>query len=93
MAREHGVSWVARRLRLDYYKLKRLSLEWGSTVQAKKASDCPPTFVEMALPAPSSEAAVCRVELRKGQGATMTVQWPNDTAVVLRLVEAFWRRT
>ena len=93
MAQTHGVSCVARRLHLDYYKLKRLSLEWRSASKAKKASECPPAFVEVALPAPGPETAVCRVELRDGQGGTMRVDLPNDSGAVLKLVETFWRRT
>jgi hypothetical protein len=93
LARNQGVSHVARRLRLDYYKLKRLSSGWVSASQAKESSECPPAFVEMALPAPSPEAGVCRVELRDGQGGTMRVDLPNDSGAVLKLVETFWRRT
>ena len=93
LGRTHGLSRVARRLHLDYYKLKRLSSDRGSASPAKKASDCRPAFVEMALPAPSPEAAVCRVELRNGQGGTMRVDLPNDSGAVLKLVETFWRRT
>jgi hypothetical protein len=35
----------------------------------------------------------CRVELRNPQGATMTLHLPGDTAVVVALAEAFWRRS
>ena len=93
LARTRGVSHVARRLRLDYYKLKRLSSDWGSGTPDREASDCRPAFVEMSLPTLSPGAGVCRVELRDGQGGTMRVDLPNDPGAVLKLVETFWRRT
>jgi hypothetical protein len=87
------LSRVARALRLDYYKLQRLSSTSERGARAKNASACPPGFVELPSPAPVAVAAACRVELRNGQGGTMTVHLPNDTAAVLGLVEAFWRRS
>jgi len=93
LGRTHGLSQVARGLRLDYNKLQRLSAGRARVAVGPSASTCPPGFVEMPYPSPSAEPGVCRVELGNGQGATMTVHLPNDTTAVLRLVEAFWRQS
>ena len=91
LGRTHGLSRVARCLGLDYHKLQRLSTDSEDGAVAKRSPACPPGFVEMPLPSVNVEPAACRVELRNGQGGTMTVQLPNDTTVILRLVEVFWR--
>ena len=93
LGRTHGLSRVARALCLDYHKLQRLSTDSEDGAVAKGSPACPPGFVEMPLPSVNVEPAACRVELRNGQGATMTVHLPNDTTAVLRLVEAFWRQS
>jgi len=93
LGRTHGLSQVARGLRLDYNKLQRLSAGRASMRVGESVSACPPGFVEMSLASVNAEPGVCRVELGNGQGATMTVHLPNDTTAVLRLVEAFWRQS
>jgi len=93
-ARTHGLSRVARRLRLDYYKLQR----WASgpvrrAATPKPVAACPEGFVELPWRASAPGPMACRVELRNPQGATMTLHLPGDTAVVVALAEAFWRRS
>lgn len=92
LARTHGLSCVARSLRLDYYKLQRLHAEETLRTVLPRASACPPGFVELASPSPMTGPAPCRVELRNRRGATMTLHLPHDLAAVLALVKAFWRR-
>jgi hypothetical protein len=93
LGRTHGLSRVARALRLDYHKLQRLSQDRARVAVGPSASACPPGFVEMRYASLGAEPGTCRVELGNGQGATMTVHLPNDTRAVLRLVEAFWRQS
>ena len=85
LARTHGLSRVARRLRLDYDKLQR-----GAS---RPVAACPEGFVELPWRASAPGPMTCRVELRNPQGATMTLHLPGDTAVVVALAEAFWRRS
>lgn len=92
LARTHGLSCVARSLRLDYSKLQRLHAEGGPRTVPPRASASPPGFVELPSPSPMTGAAPCRVELHHRRGATMTLHLPYDPAAVLALVEAFWRR-
>jgi hypothetical protein len=93
LARTQGLSRVARGLRLDYYKLQRLICDTARAAAPKSTSVCPPGFVEMACPSPVGGPTACRVELRNRRGATMTLHLPNDTAAVVTLAEAFWRRS
>ncbi len=92
LACTHGLSCVARSLRLDYYKLQRLHAEETLKTVRPRASAGPPGFVELPSPSPLTGAAPCRVELHHCRGATMTLHLSHDPAVVLALVEAFWRR-
>jgi len=87
LSRTHGLSRVARTLRLDFYKLRRRS------VQAPSSS--PPGFVEipwMGLAA-GAGSRPCTVELSDAQGAKMTVQLAGETPVLVALAEAFWRQS
>lgn len=81
----HGVSSVARTLRLDYYKLRGRSKH--------RRSMRAPGFVELPPPALSllSDSA-CSVELTDERGGKMTVHLPNDRPVLLAMVQAFWKR-
>jgi hypothetical protein len=95
LARTQGLSQVARRLRLDYYRLQREasgSVEWAMPT-AKPVAASPEGFVELPWRASAPGPTVCRAELRNAQGATMTLQLPGDTAAVVALAEAFWRRS
>jgi len=89
LATTHGVGQVARTLRLDYNKLKRRVPQ----DPAHSGPIAPPSFVEIpprALFAPAS--AMCRIELSDSAGAKMTVELPCDSAALVGLAQAFWRR-
>ena len=90
LARAEGVSRVSRALRLDYYKLKRLT----SSTPAPPVSVVPPTFVELALipPCGSEFSRVCRIELEDGTGAKVRMAVPGDGTTLVALAQAFWRR-
>lgn len=69
LAARHGVSPVARALRLDFYELKR-------RVAAARG---PRAFVEI-VPASSGAARECRVELEDPSGMKMRVAWEASGA-------------
>ncbi len=89
LATTHGVGLVARSLRLDYNKLKR-QVPPAATAGLPSA---PPTFVELRprewLP---QTATACRIELSDRHGAKMTLELPWDSATVVGVAQAFWRR-
>ena len=95
LARTHGLSPVARCLRLDYDKLRQRS--WASALPAaqRPAPPCPEGFVEIpwAGSAAAPGAAAARIELRDAQGRTMTLHVPGEAAVLVALAESFWRRS
>lgn len=93
LVRTHGLSRVARRLRLDYYKLQRGASGPMRPPTSKPIAGCPEGFVELPWKASAPGPMACRVELRNPQGATMTLHLPGDTALVVALAEAFWRRS
>jgi hypothetical protein len=88
LALTHGVGPVARTLRLDYNKLKR---QVSPPTQAVPVA--PASFVELQprewLP---PVATACRIELSDPQGAKMTLELPCDSATVVGVAQAFWRR-
>ena len=88
LALTHGVGPVARALRLDYNKLKR---QVPPPTQAAPLAAAP--FVELRprewLP---QVAAACRIEVSDPQGAKMTLELPCDSATVVGVAQAFWRR-
>jgi hypothetical protein len=89
LAGTYGVGYVARSLRLDYNKLKRLV----PPAPNPSARVVTPAFVELPLPASSPRAAtVCRIELSDLTGAKLTVELPCDPTTVVGLAQAFWRR-
>jgi hypothetical protein len=89
LAVTHGVGPVARTLRLDYSKLKR------QVPQASAAGlpSAPAAFVELRphqwLP---QATTACRIELSDRHGAKMTLELPCDSATVVGVAQAFWRR-
>ena len=88
LALTHGVGPVARALRLDYNKLKR-----QVPPSAQAAPLAPASFVELQprewLP---RAATLCRIELSDPEGAKMTLELPCDSATVVGVAQAFWRR-
>ena len=86
LARTHGVSRVAQTLHLDFYRLRRRS------IQAPPAPA--PGFVEIPWTSLTAPAATgpCTVELSDAQGGKMSVQLAVDSPVLVALAEAFWRR-
>ncbi len=87
LARAHGVSFVARALRLEYYALKR-HLE-ASLPSPGPASQVIPAFIEIAMP-PRPAAAECFVEMERPDGGRMRVRLADQQSVVA-LSESFWR--
>ncbi len=90
-ARSHGISLVARMLRLDYYTLKRRAT-------AKPDSPTPvqtpsTKFVEIDF-APSPAMPGCTIELEDRSGTKMTMRLASGgVADLVTLAEAFWRRS
>jgi hypothetical protein len=82
-AREHGVYLVAKALRLEYGKLKRI-------VEAGPApTGTPPTFLEL-VPPPAVAVPECLVEL-EGPRGKMRIQWKGTTPPDLAgLSRALW---
>src|SRR5262245_57246917 len=90
LARAHGISPVARALRLDYYSLKR-HLD-GGRGNGVPAGGGRPLFFELETRnLPGLEEY--RVELEAPSGAKMTIRLPRAANFELvSLVEAFWKR-
>jgi len=90
LARALGVSQVSRRLRLGYHKLSR----WMGQRGHRPPNLPPPTFVELAVAAPSGVAASpeFRAELAGPDGAGLTLHLGREAGAVVALAEAFWRR-
>jgi hypothetical protein len=88
LALTHGVGPVARTLRWDYNKLKR-----HLPAPAQAAPPAPASFVELRprewLP---QAPTLCRIELSDPEGAKMTLELPCDSATVVGVAQAFWRR-
>jgi len=86
-AREHGVSRVARVLRLDYYKLKRRA----SALPAEAgANGAPPGFVELSLNQPLSITSEWTLELSDPQGRKLTLRGPREPSNWREVARAFW---
>jgi hypothetical protein len=86
-AREHGVSRVARALRLDYHKLKRradvLPAEAG-------ANGAPPGFVELSVGPTGSITSEWTLELSDPQGRKLTLKGPSEPSCWREVARAFW---
>ncbi len=85
MARLHGVGLVARTLRLDRGKLKKLA-EKNAIVKTDPSSS--PTFVELKAPPvkPRSHSLSCAVEVRSVGGGVMRAQLDGLSAAELGVV-------
>ena len=90
LARVHGVSHVARTLRLNFYKLKQRCRKRRSPDRRESRS---PGFVEIAVEGSAVRADPhCRMEWTDGRGAKMTLELPVEVPTLLALSQAFWRR-
>lgn len=90
LAGSEGVSWVARTLHLDYYRLKRRCTQGAGT--ASKAAP-QPAFVEVQLaPSLSQPAGRWRIELHDESAGRLTIEMGNEIPALVAIVEAFWRR-
>ena len=88
LAREHGVSYVARVLRIDFYKLKRLSSALPPPAGGGMA---PPGFVELSVsPAPAPKAEVATIELSDGRGRKLRIVAASEPSHWIALARAFW---
>lgn len=89
LGKKYGVSQTAKTLHLDYYDLKRRVEAADSEVGQ---GETPGTFVEV-LPAASSPASACVVELDDGRGVKMRIQLKSAGAAELTaLGQLFWRQ-
>jgi hypothetical protein len=88
LARQHGVSRVAKLLRLDYYVLKDRADTLGRDKRGR--AEAKPSFVEM----PSFAAPLdseCVVELEHPDGARMRIQVKGGGALDLGVLSRiFW---
>lgn len=88
LAVAHGISPVARALRLDYCMLKRQIEGVSGDIGVRPVAQ--PTFVEVALVPSSPPRAECSVELERSDGARMRVQLSRQEDLVA-LSDSFWR--
>lgn len=90
IAGSQGVSWVARVLHLDYYKLKRRCPKGAGDTSRPTHSQ---TFVEVQLEPPISlPTARWHIELRDESTARLSIEMGSEIPALLALVEAFWKR-
>ncbi len=91
LGRTYGISPVSAALRVEYYALKERVQ--GLSHAVCPSPDVPPTFIELKR-LPTSQPAVCQVELVDRSGSKMTLRLdPGSGVDVLGLVQAFWRRS
>lgn len=92
LAVTHGVSQVARALRIDFYGLQRRSRAVPSSNSISPALN---RFVELKLdPAPQTvSSATGWVELTDGPHRRMCLHTGHDPAAWVALADAFWRTT
>ncbi len=90
LAGSEGLSWVARALHLDYYRLKRRCTE-GAGAASKPAPS--PAFVEVQLePSLSEPSSRWRIELHDESAGRLTIEMGNEIPALVAVVEAFWKR-
>lgn len=90
LASIHGVSRVSNALRLDYHTLRRRASSPDAIVPRAGGL---PGFVELHLQGTvHHDGGPFRIELSGANGARMTIGLGHNTAAVVALAEAFWRR-
>jgi hypothetical protein len=98
LAQQHGVSRVARTLRVDYYRLRQRTIGPPRPIRATARPPelaTSPGFVEVPVPWPVPTGSVpgtCTVELSDERGNRMTVRLAQAGPEVMALARAFWRR-
>ena len=89
LGRSHGVSFVARTLRIDFYKLQRRVREGSAVVPVATP---PPGFIELKLDTPQPAGTPDGwVELIDGAHRRMRIHTGTDRASWIALAESFWR--
>ena len=86
-AHEHGVSRVARVLRLDYYKLKRRLAALSSEPRGNGA---PPGFVELSVSPTPCIPSQWTLELSDARGRKLTLRGPSEPSGWRDVARAFW---
>lgn len=90
LARQHGVSWVARALRLDFHKLRRRA---EPPTPPSPAATSSPQWVEVQLePTRPPGPREVRIELADARGARMTLELGHDVPAMVAVAQAFWNR-
>ena len=85
----HGVSQVARTLRIDFYPLQRRARELPSSDPVKPA---PNGFIELKLdPSQTLNSPTGWVELIDGPRRRMRLHTGHDPAAWVALAHSFWR--
>jgi hypothetical protein len=94
LAGTHGVTRVARTLRLSFSKLRqRLAPPAGPPRPSAAAPSASAGFIELPpLAGPGRAGGGCVVELCDGRQGRMTLTFSGQGPVLLALAEAFWRR-
>lgn len=87
LASEHGVSCVARVLRIDFYKLKRLS---SPLPPPPRGAIAPVGFVELRVsPPPEPERACATIAFSDARGRKLTIVAPGEPDRWIALARAF----
>ena len=89
VARQHGVSYVARSLGLSFTPLKR---RLAAEAPDGESDSAPPGFVELGRPGAVAVAG-CEIELAAADGARMTVRLAGPApAALAALAATLWSR-
>lgn len=96
LARVHGVSGVARSLRLGYHALRRRaeSLEGVQVARSKGPQPLPPTssgFVELRLPPALADRRPATIEVCGRSHRRLRLELEVDAELCVRLIDNFWR--
>ncbi len=90
LAGSEGVSWVARILHLDYYRLKRRRTPGAG--DASKTAGLP-TFVDVQLaPSIPEPTQRWRIELHDEAASRLMIEMGHEIPALVAVVEAFWKR-
>ena len=91
LARIHGVSHVARTLRIDFYKLQR-RVEDSPVAEQSAPPAASASFIELKVdPAVPRSGPGGVVELSDGSQRRLRLKTGYDPALWMALAESFWR--